>query len=77
MSEHELDEAVEKLSGAIKMLTARIDDRVMLMSLFKVFAETSAKVKDPELLIALSDDFLEISVHLKQRATGTLPTNLN
>jgi hypothetical protein len=69
--EKELDEAVDKVVGSIAMMTSKIDDRIMLMALFKLFGDTVARVNDPELLTALHSDFSKIAVDLKQRASST------
>ena len=69
--EQELDEAVDKVVTSIAMMTSKIDDRIMLMALFRLFGDTVARVKNPELLTALQSDFRKIAVDLKQRASST------
>jgi hypothetical protein len=78
MSKEELDEAVEKLSGAITMMTSKIDKRILMMALFKLLSENVVYLQhERDALIALSIDFEMIAADLKERAMNAKPTNLN
>jgi len=69
-----LDEAVEKLTGAITMFTARVDHRLLIMALFKLFANEIIHIQDKKFLLALADDFANMSDDLVKRA-NTTPTS--
>jgi hypothetical protein len=74
MTEQELDDAVEKLTSAITMLTARVDHRLMVMALFKLFSENIVHLEDKAYLTALADDFESIASDLRNRASDSTKT---
>jgi hypothetical protein len=68
----QFDEAVEKLAGAILMLTARVDPQIIAMSLFKVYEKVTPNIKNIGIVNALADDFEDLASKIRITKSMTI-----